>query len=135
MLIDRRVPNLPSGVERYRVAGGGASVIPIAAGDRIAIIDIEGRQPCEVLAADAKGRLDPGLIGGKVCGIADGLRAILAGKSEGARTVLSGLKRRAIDLGEAKAVRLFAGDGAAGAQADFTAQGSGVLIVAAPGAA
>jgi hypothetical protein len=23
MLIDRRIPNLPSGVERYRVPGGG----------------------------------------------------------------------------------------------------------------
>ena len=54
MLIDRRVPNLPSGVERYRVPGGGAAVVPISAGDRITIIDVEGRQPCEVLAADAR---------------------------------------------------------------------------------
>ena len=133
MLIDRRVPNLPSGVERTRVPGGGAAVIAIAAGDRITVIDVEGRQPCEVLAADASGRVDPGLIGGKVCGIADGLRAILASGSESARTVLSGLRRRNIALGEAKAVRLFGGDSAAGAQEEFTAQGPGVLIVAAPG--
>ena len=33
MLIDRRVPNLPSGVERYRVPGGGAAVVPISGGD------------------------------------------------------------------------------------------------------
>ena len=32
MLIDRRVPNLPSGVERYRVPGSGAAVVPISAG-------------------------------------------------------------------------------------------------------
>ena len=133
MLIDRRVPNLPSGVERYRVPGSGAAVVPISAGDRITVIDVEGRQPCEVLAADASGRVDPGLIGGKVCGIADGLRAILASGSDSARAVLGGLRRRNIDLGEAKAVRLFGGDSAAGAQEEFTAQGSGVLIVAAPG--
>jgi aminomethyltransferase len=135
MLIDRRVPNLPSGVERYRVPGGGASVIPVAAGDRITLIDVEGRQPCEVLAADANGRVDPGLIGGKVCGIADGLRSILASGSESARSVLAGLRRRNINLADAKAVRLFGGDSAAGAQAEFMAQGAGVLIVAAPGAA
>ncbi|HEY1382918.1 MAG TPA: DUF1989 domain-containing protein, partial [Dongiaceae bacterium] len=135
MLIDRRVPNLPSGVERYRVPGGGASVVAIAAGDRITVIDVEGRQPCEVLAADARGRVDPGLIGGKPGGSADGLRAILGSGSEGARALLSGLKRRSIDPGDAKAVRLFGGDSTAGAQAEFTAQGTGVLVVAAPGAA
>jgi aminomethyltransferase len=133
MLIDRRVPNLPSGAERTRVPGGGAAVIAIAAGDLITVIDVEGRQPCEVVVADASGRVDPGLVGGKICGIADGLRAILASGSDSARTVLIGLRRRNIDLGEAKAVRLFGGDSAAGAQQEFTAQGAGVLIVAAPG--
>ncbi len=135
MLIDRRVPNLPSGVERYRVSGGGAAILAVAPGDRITLIDVEGRQPCEVLAADAEGRVDPGLIGGKVCGVADGLRTILASKSESARKVLAGLRRRGIDLAEAKALRLFGGDSAAGAEAEFTAQASGVLIVAAPAAA
>jgi aminomethyltransferase len=135
MLIDRRVPNLPNGVERYRVPGGAASVIAIVAGDRITVIDVEGRQACEVLAADAKGRVDPGLIGGKSAGSADGLRAILASGSESARALLSGLKRRGIDAGDAKAVRLFGGDSTAGAKAEFTAQGAGVLVVAAPGAA
>ncbi|HJR21784.1 MAG TPA: aminomethyltransferase, partial [Dongiaceae bacterium] len=135
MLIDRRVPNLPSEVERTRVPGGGTAVIAISPGDRITVIDVEGRQPCEVLAANASGRVDPGLIDGKVGGIADGLRAILASGSESARAVLSGLRRRNIHLGDAKAVRLFGGESAAGSREEFTAQGSGVLIVAAPGAA
>ena len=112
MLMDRRVPYLPSGVERTLVAGGGAAVIAIATGDRITVIDVEGRQPCEVLTADASGRVEPGLIGAKVCGIADGLRGILASGSDSARVVMSGLRRRNIDLGEAKAVRLFGGDSA-----------------------
>jgi aminomethyltransferase len=135
MLIDRRVPNLPAGVERHRVPGGGAAVIAVAAGDRITVIDVEGRQPCELIAADATGLIDPGLIGGKVCGVADGLRAILSKGSEDARKVLSGLSRRNIDLGEARAVRLFGGDSTAGSREEFTAQGAGVLIVATPGEA
>ncbi len=35
---------LPPGVERYRVAGGGAVVVGIEAGGRIALTDLEGRQ-------------------------------------------------------------------------------------------
>ena len=133
MLIDRRIPDLPRGVERYRVSGGGAAVIAISAGDRITVIDVEGRQPCEVLAADATGRVDPGLIGGKVSGIADGLRGILASGSESARAVGSGLRRRNIDLGDAEAVRVFGSESVAGSREEFTAQGPGMLIVAAPG--
>ncbi|MGH6891145.1 MAG: DUF1989 domain-containing protein, partial [Dongiaceae bacterium] len=135
MLIDRRTPDLPSGVERYRVPGGGAAVFAISAGDRITLRDVEGRQPCEVLAADAAGRIDPGLVGGKVGGGMDGLRAILANGSESARAVLTALRRRNIDLADAKAMRLFGGDSAAGASVEFTATGGGVLVVAAPGAA
>jgi aminomethyltransferase len=134
MLIDRRVPILPSGTERYTVRGGGAAVIAVAAGDRISVIDVEGRQPCEIVAADAGGRVDPGLIGGKACGVADGLREILASQSEDARKVVAGLRRRGLDLGQGQAVRLFGGDSAPGARQDFTAHGAGVLIVTAPGA-
>jgi aminomethyltransferase len=135
MLIDRRQPNLPLGVERYIIGGGGAAVLAIAAGDRISIIDREGRQPCEVIAADAAGRIDPGLIGGKACGVADGLREILAAGTVDARKVVAGLRRRNLDIGQGLAIRLFGGDSAAGARAEFTANGDGVLVVAAPGAA
>ncbi|MBL9034731.1 MAG: aminomethyltransferase family protein [Rhodospirillaceae bacterium] len=139
MLIDRRVPVLPRGVERYIVGGGGAAVLAIAGGDRISVIDREGRQPCEVIVADAQGRVDPGLIGGKAGGRADGLRDILAAGTEDARKVVAGLRRRNLDLGQGPgqggAIRLFGGDSPAGAQADFTAQSDGILVVAAPGAA
>jgi aminomethyltransferase len=135
MLIDRRVPSLPSGVERYGISGGGAAVLSIAPGDRIVLIDVEGRQACEVLAVDSAGHVDAGLIGGRADGPADGLHAILASGSQSGRTVVSGLRRRGIDLGGARAVRLFGGDTEAGTTAEFTAQSAGVLIVAAPGQA
>ena len=106
MLIDRRVPSLPSGVERYGVPGGGAAVLSIAPGDRITLIDVEGRQACEVLAVDFAGRIDAGLIGGKADGPADGLHAILSNGSQSARTFLSGLRRRGIDLTGARAAQI-----------------------------
>ncbi|MEF9604847.1 hypothetical protein O4J55_22000, partial [Paracoccus sp. PXZ] len=48
---------LPPGVERYAVPGAGAVAVQIAAGDRIEIINDEGGQRCELLAAHADGRL------------------------------------------------------------------------------
>ena len=55
--------------------------------------------PAKCWRPTPKGQVDPGLIGGKICGIADGLRAILAGGSDSARSVLAGLRRRNLDLG------------------------------------
>ena len=54
---------LGPGVERYRVTGGGATVLALDAGDELEIVDPEGRQPCELVAFDTAGRSDPGLLG------------------------------------------------------------------------
>jgi len=37
---------LEPGTERYRVRGGGATIVTLSTGDRINIIDLEGRQRC-----------------------------------------------------------------------------------------
>ena len=47
-----RAPHL----ERYRVAAGGVTLVDLQPGDRLQVIDIEGRQTCELLALDADGR-------------------------------------------------------------------------------
>ena len=134
MLIDRRVPDLPSGVERYRVPGSGAAVVPISAGDRITIIDVEGGQPCEVAGGGASGRVDPGLIGGKVCGIADGLRGH-PGERIGERACGAG--RAAPPQHRSRRRPRRCGCSAATAPAvrrrRSPRRGPGVLIVAAPG--
>ena len=43
-------------IERYRVAGGGLTLIALEPGDTLQVIDIEGLQPCELLAFDRLGR-------------------------------------------------------------------------------
>ena len=50
--------NLPPGVERYFVKGGGISVIEISAEDKIEIINDEGKQSCEVIVFNSKGKCD-----------------------------------------------------------------------------
>jgi hypothetical protein len=45
------------------VPGGGAIAIAIYAGDRVRLIDVEGMQGCEPVAADARGSIDPAILG------------------------------------------------------------------------
>jgi len=127
------VPALACGEERYDVPGGGAIAVPIYAGDRVRLIDLEGMQPCEVVAVDAAGMGDPAILDVKGNGDARGLKQILSGDSESARAVRSGLERRGIDLAAARAVTLFGGESRAGDEAEFAVSGDGLLIVAAPG--
>ena len=49
---------LPSGVERYYIKGGGLSVIEVLPDDKIEIINEEGRQICEIIVFNSKGKSD-----------------------------------------------------------------------------
>ena len=49
---------LPPGVERYFVKGGGLSVIEVSPEDKLEIINEEGRQICEIIVFNSKGKSD-----------------------------------------------------------------------------
>ena len=124
-----------SGEERYTVPGGGVIAVPIHAGDRLRVVDVEGMQACELVAADVAGAIDPAILGARGDGDASGLKRTLVGESESARTVRAGLERRGIDLAKARAITLFGGDSRPGSSAEFTVARDGLLIAAAPGVA
>jgi aminomethyltransferase len=126
---------LAPGEERYTVPGGGAIALPIHAGDHLRIVDAEGMQPCELVAVDGAGNIDPAIVGVRGDGDAAGLKRTLSGDSDSARAVRSGLERRGIDLSRARAVTLFGGESLPGSSAEFTVARDGLLIAAAPGAA
>ena len=125
--------SLATGEERYTVPGGGAIAIAIHAGDRVRMVDVEGMQRCEVVAADAAGAIDTAILGARGDGDASGLKQILSADSESARAVRSGLERRGIDLAAARAVKLFGGESRPGDAGEFTVSRDGLLIVGAPG--
>ena len=60
-IIQPDVFSLPPGTERYVVQGSGAILIPVFAGDKFDVINDEGGQVCEIIAADKKGSIDAGL--------------------------------------------------------------------------
>ena len=49
---------LPPGVERYVIQGGGIHVFEINSDDKIEIVNDEGKQFCEVIAFNSKGKYD-----------------------------------------------------------------------------
>ncbi|MEP9372736.1 DUF1989 domain-containing protein [Mesorhizobium sp. KR1-2] len=124
---------LPEGMERYQVPGAGAIFISIEAGDSVTIRDIEGGQACELVAADAAGRTDAGILGTKANADAAGLKALLLQENESLGGFRKGLERRKIDLARAEAVRLFGSSSAPGTEETFTVARDGSLVVAAPG--
>ena len=123
---------LHSGRERFEVDGGNAVLIRLGAGDKITVTNAEGGQRCEMVAADAQGRIDAGIVGAQANSDAAGLKALLAG---GLARLRLGVSKRGIDLGQAGGVALFDETSAAGTAEIFTATRDGVVIVAAPGSA
>jgi aminomethyltransferase len=121
------------GTERYRVAGGGCLVVALRAGDRISVTDIEGRQPCELVAFDAQGRVDVGVLGAQAGIEPSGSRAILDNAGEGADALRAALERWGLGLDGARALAPFGAEGPAGAAAAFEAEAEALCLIAAPG--
>ncbi len=121
------------GRERHVIPGAGAILLHLMPGDRLVLINDEGGQPAELVAAGPDGRIDAALIGQVPNATAEGLKAMLAQGGAGLARLHAGMMRRGIDLGRAGALRIFAPDTVAGSRAEFSAQAEGWLIVAAPG--
>ncbi|HSJ97026.1 MAG TPA: aminomethyltransferase, partial [Myxococcota bacterium] len=113
---------LEPGVERYVVRGGGAIAIALEPGDKLEIVDLEGRQPAELVLFSPAGREDAGALGARAAHEPTGLQRILSEPGEHAKRVRAALERRGLDLGRARAVRLFGDDSPPGEEARFCAE-------------
>lgn len=121
------------GSERHVVEGQGAILLAVEAGDRITITNDEGGQHCEVIAADARGMIDAGILGETANSQAPGLRALLADGDASLRKLRQGLERRGIDLAQAAAIGFFEGTTPPGNSVSLTVQRDGTVVIAAPG--
>ena len=126
------IRSLSNGPELYRVAGGGSVVFRVFGGDRLRIIDIEGRQPGEVVAF-ANGYCNVDLLDTKANGRGDGLKKILISKSPSAERLKAGLERHQLSLENLRSVNLFVDGSRAGEHTSLSAGTDGVVIVSAPG--
>ncbi|MCZ4354407.1 DUF1989 domain-containing protein [Roseovarius aestuarii] len=134
-IIQPQIFSLPKGVERYVIEGGGAVLIPVETGDKFSVINDEGGQPCEIVAADSSGTIDVGVIGANANSDAGGLKALLTGPVRSLHGLRLGLEARGLDLARAEALRFFDNHTPAKTEESFTVQRDGVLVISAPGGA
>src|SRR5690242_16862215 len=93
------LPRLDPGIERYRLPGQGGLILRLSAGDRVEVVDREGRQACAVAAFGPGGRADPGALGLKADGDAAGINWLLQGEGENGAAIARALRTRGIPLG------------------------------------
>ena len=134
-IIQPGVFSMPPGTERYVVQGAGAVLIPVEQGDRFTVINNEGGQVCEIVAADTTGNIDAGMLGNKPNSDAAGLKALLAGPDHSLRGLRMGLESRNIDLAGAGAVSCFNARTRHGEEIELSVLRDGVVVIAAPGGA
>src|SRR4051794_7777086 len=91
--------------ESWWVRPGGATVVPVRAGDRLTVRDPDGGQPAEVTVLDAEGGEDAAALGARADAPASVLTAAL--RNGGAATFLAELHRRGLEPHDARAIRLF----------------------------
>jgi aminomethyltransferase len=127
--------SLPAGTERYRVRGGGSALVPVLAGDRFTVIDVEGGQACEVAFFDERGTFDCAGFGASADGGGEGLQKVLAGRDESAARLGRSLQRRGANPAQARTLRLFGSASSAASRAGFLVLREGLLLVMAPATA
>ena len=132
--LDIRNPGLrtlPPGVERYFVLGGGLSVLEILPEDKLEIINDEGKQTCEVVVFNSKGKSDLSILNLKENSDA----------SFSKKTILSDekitklFKRKKFDLNKAKSSTIFDKDCPTGEKIILKSKDKCTVMLAAPGEA
>ena len=124
---------MPYGMERYQVPSMGTIVVTLTPGDTLTIRDPEGRQKGELVVFGEGGREDAESLGTKSTKEASGLKSILSRKSESAKKVLAGLKRRGLNIRKMKAVSLFSEDSLPDEEITFQSSRDLTCVIAALG--
>lgn len=124
-------------LERHRVQGGGMTVITLAAGDRVEVIDPEGQQAACLLAWTPQGRFALESLGLRAPSLAHGfdLGPMLTVDRPSVQYLRKGLQQRGVDLSALPpACVLWNTDSVAGQRQTLTASEDLLLLLAGPAA-
>ncbi|MDC1411850.1 aminomethyltransferase family protein [Amylibacter sp.] len=132
-ILQPSVFSMPAGMERYVIEGSGAILLPVFAGDTFTIINDEGGQVCEILAADKKGKIDLSILNETPNNDARGLKQLLDTNNQSLIGLRLGMETRNIDLASAKGLSIFGNSSKAKSEAKFDVKRDAVIIISAPG--
>ena len=121
------------GVERYPVAGGGATVVEVFAGDVAELFDVHGAQAAEVLVIGAAGEDKLAVAGVSPDGPAHALALLARSAHPDASLLTTFLASLGVDPQAAVAAHLFGPGSAAGSSSRLTFDAAATLVVIAPG--
>ena len=121
------------GIERYPVAGGGATVVAIAAGDIVEITDLHGGQAADVLAVGASGVDLLAAAGLKASGPAGGLAALSKSAHPDAGVLTAYVAGLGVNPETASAAHVLGAGSRAGDCVRLTFDSAASLVVVAPG--
>jgi len=120
---------LPPGVERYYVRGGGLSVIEVSPEDKIEIVNEEGKQTCEIIAFNLKGKVDLSILG-----LNENANADFSKKTISQDEKISKLfKKKNLNLNKAKSSIIFNKDCLMGEKITLQSKDKCIVMIAAPG--
>ena len=122
------------GRELHRIPPGGATVLPLAAGDQVIVTDIDGGQRAELLFVGSDGAPDFAAVGTKPDGPAEGLAQLAAAAAADAAALTETLGRN-FDPAAAAALRLFGPGSRHGESVALRAERAVTCVVVAPAAA
>ena len=120
---------LPPGVERCFVRGGGLSVIEVSPEDKIEIINEEGKQICEIIVFNSKGKSDLSILNLKENANADFSKRAIANDEKISKL----FKKKNLDLNKAKSSIIFSEDCFMGEKITLTSKDKCIVMIAAPG--
>ena len=120
---------LPPGVERYFVRGGGLSIIEVLPEDKIEIINEEGKQICEIIVFNSKGKSDLSILNLKENSNADFSKKTISNDEKISKI----LKKKNLNLSNAKASIIFNDDCVMGEKITLTSKDKCIVMIAAPG--
>ena len=117
------------GVERYYVKGGGLSVIEVLPEDKIEIINDEGKQTCEIIVFNSKGKSDLSILSLKENSNADFSKKTIFRDEKISKL----FKRKKFDLDKAKSSIIFDEDCVMGEKITLQSKDKCTVMLAAPG--
>ncbi len=120
---------LPPGVERYYVKGGGVSIIEISPEDKIDIINDEGKQLCEIIVFNAKGKSDLSILNLKENANSEFSKKILIKDKKISKL----LERKSLNIKDSKSSIIFDEDCLMGEKITLQSKDKCTVIIAAPG--
>ena len=121
---------LPPGVERYVVAGGGINVLQIFPEDKIEIINDEGKQICEIIVFNSKGKNDLSILNLKENSNGDYLKKAINNDEK----ILNLFKKKNLELNKSKSSIIFNEDCPMGEKIIIKSKDECIVMVASPGA-